>query len=124
MRSAGKTGWMSFSRLTTSFAGNAKRFSLPGSLGGALALQLAVQRDDVKKLFLLAPAVYPTLLFKIAVIVLIPLLRVLGFRYWTHVAGDVKRVDGFELGYGTTALCGLLELSKCMAAARRVLPET
>lgn len=93
------------------------------SLGGALALQLATQRDDIKKMFLLAPAVYPTPRLKLAVAVLVPLLRTLGFRYWRHVAGDVKREDGFELGYGRTALDGLLALSACMAATQKILPD-
>jgi len=77
----------------------------------------------MKKLFLLAPAVYPIPLFKVAVALLVPLLRKLGFRYWMHVAGDVKREDGFELGYGKTALTGLLALSACMEATQKLLPD-
>ena len=93
------------------------------SLGGALALQLAAQRDDIRKLFLLAPAVYPTHLLKIAVRSLLPLMRKLGFQYWKHVAGDVKREDGLELGYGKTSINGLLALNACMESTQKILSD-
>jgi len=93
------------------------------SLGGALALQLATQRRDMKKLFLLAPAVYPIPLLKVAIATLVPLLARLGLKYWMHVAGDVKRPDGFELGYGKTALNGLFQLSACMKETQKILPD-
>lgn len=93
------------------------------SLGGALGLQLATRRDDIRKLFLLAPAVYPTPLLKLAVRSLLPLLRKLGFQYWKHVAGDVKREDGFELGYGKTSINGLMALNACMESTQKILPD-
>jgi len=93
------------------------------SLGGALALQLARARQTIRKLFLLAPAVYPLPILEAAVRWLLPWLRRLGLRYWMHVAGDVKRRDGFELGYGKTALDGLSELVASMRSTQRILPE-
>ena len=55
--------------------------------------------------------------------VLLPLLQKLGFRFWRHVAGDVKREDGFELGYGRTAFDGLLAHRACMVATQQILPD-
>jgi carboxylesterase len=93
------------------------------SLGGALALQLAARRDGVLRLFLLAPAAYPLPLLSVASLTLIPLLRRLGVRYWTHVAGDVRDPAGFELGYGRTAIDGLEQLRLCMLETQRILPR-
>jgi carboxylesterase len=93
------------------------------SLGGALALQLASRRPDVVKLYLLAPAVYPIPLLAVASRTLVPLLDRLGIANWTHVAGDVKSRDGFELGYGRTPIRGLAQLVECMRATREILPR-
>jgi len=91
------------------------------SLGGALALQLCRHREP-RKLLLLAPAVYPITLLKLAEPTLLPALEALGVRYWIHVAGDVKRPDGFELGYGKTPIAGLRQLCRCMRATCDMLP--
>jgi carboxylesterase len=93
------------------------------SLGGALALHLAARRADVLKLYLLAPAVYPLPVLTVASVALIPLLRRLGLRSWTHVAGDVRDPAGFELGYGATALDGLEQLHRCMRETQEILPR-
>lgn len=93
------------------------------SLGGALALHLAYRRDDIGKLYLLAPAVYPIPLLKIATLTLMPLLKRFGVRYWIHVAGDVKDTDGFELGYGSTPIHGLEQLAACMRATQKIVPK-
>jgi carboxylesterase len=93
------------------------------SMGGALALQLAAQRASLEKLFLLAPAVYPARRMGLAVSALLPVLKKLGIQYWMHVAGDLNRQDGFELGYGRTALDGLRALSACMEATQEILPD-
>jgi len=104
-------------------AGCQRVFVVGISLGGALAIQLAHRRQDVVKLYLLAPAVYPIPLLAIASRTLIPLLKRFGVRYWMHVAGDVKATDGFELGYGKTPIRGLEQLTACMRATREVLPR-
>lgn len=93
------------------------------SLGGALGLQLAARRNDIRKLFLLAPAVYPPIALKLAVRSVLPLLPRLGIQYWKHVAGDVKRKDGFELAYGKTAISSLIALNACMESTQKILPE-
>lgn len=92
------------------------------SLGGSLALQLAA-KYDIKKLLLIAPLVYPITLLKIGRYFLMPLLRLLGIRYWTNVAGDVRRQDGFELGYAKTSIHGLNELYQSMLQTRSILPQ-
>jgi len=35
----------------------------------------------------------------------------------------VKRPDGFELGYGKTALNGLFQLADCMKETQKILPD-
>lgn len=90
------------------------------SLGGALGLQLCRHREP-RRLLLLAPAVYPIPLLKL-VEPIMPALEALGVHYWIHVAGDVKRPDGFELGYGKTPIAGLRELCRCMRATQDMLP--
>ena len=93
------------------------------SLGGTLALHLAKDRPSIRKIFLLAPAVYPIMLMRIGTAILLPLLELLGIKFWGHVAGDVKKPDGYEIGYGKTAINGLKELAACMHAAHCILPE-
>ncbi len=92
------------------------------SLGGSLALQLGRHRRP-RKLLLLAPAVFPIPLLKLAEPTLLPALEALGVDYWIHVAGDVRRPEGFELGYGKTPIDGLVQLCRCMRATGNMLPE-
>lgn len=92
------------------------------SLGGALAAHLASRRP-VDQLFLLAPAVYPLALLDLGIKVLVPALQRLGLSWWIQVAGDVRRPDGFEIGYGRTPIRALLQLHECMLATQPVLPS-
>ncbi|MBF0397492.1 MAG: alpha/beta fold hydrolase [Desulfobacterales bacterium] len=92
------------------------------SLGGALALHLSKQRKGIKKLYLLAPAVYASPLLEVAIYSVVPAMKLLKLPFWFHVAGDVKKTDGFEIGYNKTAVYGLEELYKCMKETERILP--
>ena len=93
------------------------------SLGSALALHLSLKRQDIAKLFLLAPAVYPIMLLKIGRNVIFPILKFFGISYWLHVAGDVKKKSAFELGYAKVALNGMYELYHCMNETQKILPQ-
>jgi len=92
------------------------------SLGGALALQLASKTDDIAKLILLAPAIEPSLLFKIGKY-LFNFLSLIRVQYWFHIAGDSKKPGNYEVGYKKTPISALRELYDCIQQTRLMLPE-
>lgn len=93
------------------------------SLGGALAIWLASKNKEIDKLILLAPAVYPLTLLSFAKIFVMPILKILGIKYWKHIAGDVKNEDGFEFGYRKVSIKALGELYQTMKETEKLLPE-
>lgn len=97
-------------------------FVMGSSLGGVLALQLATLRNDVTKLFLLAPAIEPSPLFKIGKC-LFGFFDLIKVRYWFHIAGDTKNPNLYEIGYKRTPLSALSELYDCIQQAQLILPQ-
>jgi carboxylesterase len=94
------------------------------SLGGALALMLASKHPSIQKLFLIAPAVYPTLLFRFFIESgLASFLKMLGISYLPPISGNLKKRDAWEFSYPRTAINALLEIYACMQATQRILPQ-
>lgn len=93
------------------------------SLGGALSLDLSTQRTEIRKLFLLAPAVYPLPILTFCRILVFPVLELFGVRFWKGLAGDMKKEGSFEIAYGRTSLNGLRQLERGMRLVQRKLPD-
>lgn len=100
----------------------AKQVIIGISLGGALALQLAKEYRNLKKLYLLAPAVYPPHILQIAMFTALPLMDLFNMPYWIHVAGDINKESAYEIGYKKTPIYGLRELFDCMITTQKLLP--
>lgn len=93
------------------------------SLGGTLALHLASRRQDIAKLLLIAPGIEAPLRAKLTRRLLSGPFSFLQNRNFYHLAGDVKRKEGFELAYKSAPIKAMMTLLDCLENVRPILPK-
>lgn len=94
------------------------------SLGAALALQLAAKNPLIQKLFLIAPAVYPSMSFQFLINTgLASILKTMGINFLPSIGGNLKKSDAWEFAYPRIAIHALRELYTCMEVTQQILPN-
>lgn len=92
------------------------------SMGSSLSLLLANQHPEIKQLILVNPAVYeiPATWLPYKLEWLAKLIKKTRF---SSKGADIKKADVYQYSYSALPLTAILALRKCMAIARKILPN-
>lgn len=100
-----------------------KIFVVGNSLGGTLAIHLAAQKKQIRKIYLLSPFIYIRRDHHFINTYLFPIIKRLGINSWMAIAGDVKNPRGFELAFSKIPLSLGTHIEKIALEAQSLLPK-